>query len=179
MPTHVMVDLETLSTGPNAAILSIGAVKFDPFDSDVQLDSFYQPIEAASCQALGLTISAETVLWWMETPQDSARIRYLNERHMDLPSTLEGFLSWFGNESLPVWGNGATFDNVILRNAIEKVGYEVPWRFWHDRCFRTLKNMAPGVEAPAPEIRHHALCDAVSQTRHLQAIVKHLGVEAL
>ena len=46
---HIMIDLEALSTLPNALILSIGAVKFNPFDNNenecpdgsVLLPSFY------------------------------------------------------------------------------------------------------------------------------------------
>jgi hypothetical protein len=179
MPLHVMVDLETLSIDPDAVILSIGAVKFDPFDPEVQFEGFYQAIEAGSCQALGLKIAAPTVLWWMEKGQDEARNRYLTERHIDLPSALEGFVSWYGNESLCFWSNGANFDNIILRHALKVCGFEPPWNYYHERCFRTLKKMAPGIEAPQPETYHHALCDAESQAKHMQLIVKHLGLGAL
>ena len=30
MSTHAMIDLETLSTRPDATVITIGAVKFDP-----------------------------------------------------------------------------------------------------------------------------------------------------
>ena len=29
---HAMIDLETLSTNPNATILTVGGVKFDPYN---------------------------------------------------------------------------------------------------------------------------------------------------
>ena len=31
---HAMIDLETLSTNPNAVVLTIGGVKFDPKQAD-------------------------------------------------------------------------------------------------------------------------------------------------
>ena len=34
MSTHAMIDIETLGTMSNSVILSVGAVKFDPFKSD-------------------------------------------------------------------------------------------------------------------------------------------------
>ena len=37
MPTHATIDLETLSTKPDAVLLTIGAIKFDPFTTDPPL----------------------------------------------------------------------------------------------------------------------------------------------
>ena len=34
--TDIMIDLETLATSTDAAILTIGAVKFDPFGSEIK-----------------------------------------------------------------------------------------------------------------------------------------------
>ena len=30
MATHAMIDIETLGTGPNCVVLTVGAVKFNP-----------------------------------------------------------------------------------------------------------------------------------------------------
>lgn len=179
MSFHVMVDLETLSTSPDAAILSIGAVKFDPFNTKEPVDAFYQAIEATSCQAYNLKIDAATVIWWMSEAQEPARTRYMGERHMDLPSALEGFTQWYGRESVPVWGNGSDFDNVILRTALERCGFEVPWKFYHNRCYRTFKQSAPRIKPPKNPNPHHALYDAATQAKHLQAIIKKHGIKNL
>ena len=34
MTTHAMIDIETLGTEPGCVVLSVGAVKFDPFNSE-------------------------------------------------------------------------------------------------------------------------------------------------
>lgn len=175
MPFHVMVDLETLSIGPDAAILSIGAVKFDPYDAEIPLDAFYQAVDAASSQQAGLKISATTVQWWLHPSQDEARKKYMSERHTDLFSALDGFEEWYG-DAKPLWGNGAGFDNVILRHAFQSVGLVPPWSFRDDRCYRTLKALCPDIKAPLPDVAHHALGDAVAQAKHLQAIFQHLGL---
>jgi DNA polymerase III epsilon subunit-like protein len=61
-----MLDLETLGTGNNACILSIGAVKFDPFGEGLQDDSRFEVfIDPQSCTDAGLVIDASTVMWWM------------------------------------------------------------------------------------------------------------------
>jgi hypothetical protein len=72
--------------------------------------------------------------------------------------------------SLAIWGNGSTFDNVILRSAFAAAGLEYPVRFWADQCYRTKKNEAPGVPMIREGQHHKALDDAISQAKHLQAI---------
>ena len=34
MTTHAMIDIETLATTPEAVILSVGGVKFDPYTNE-------------------------------------------------------------------------------------------------------------------------------------------------
>lgn len=172
--THVMIDLETLGTDPDAAIVAVGAVKFEPMDKSVELDSFYAIIDAESCMPFKFSMSAGTVAWWMHPERAAARKIFHADERVDIVTALDALAQWFGPDSLPVWGNGATFDNVILRTAYEKTGLICPWRFYHDRCYRTVKNFAPHVDMHREGTHHNALDDAVSQAKHLQAIVENL-----
>ena len=62
---NVMLDLETMGLGPNAAIIAIGAVMFDP--ETMQLGSeFYRIINLESAVAAGGIMDAGTVMWWLE-----------------------------------------------------------------------------------------------------------------
>ncbi|NDD98181.1 MAG: 3'-5' exoribonuclease, partial [Actinobacteria bacterium] len=61
--TQVMIDIETLSTQYNAAILSIGAVKWE--ESEI-VDTFYINVDPKSCKELGLHVEHKTVEWWMK-----------------------------------------------------------------------------------------------------------------
>jgi exodeoxyribonuclease VIII len=169
-----MIDLETLGTEPDAAILSIGAVKFDPMKPGDDIDSFYVTINPASCIAYKMSVSGGTLLWWFDADRVTARKELLAQPMVDLWDALDGFATWFGPESLPVWGNGASFDNVLLRGAFARVGIMCPWKFTHDRCYRTIKNLAVHVDMKREGTHHNALDDAVSQARHLQAIVESL-----
>lgn len=174
---HVMVDIETLGKGNNAAILSIGMVKFNPFTEDIY-DSFYVPVDPESCQALGLKIDASTVMWWLHSDRDAARAAMMQETRVDLPSALYGLVDWFG-EDKPVWGNGATFDNVILSNAFRACNIDQPWQFWNDKCYRTLKGQAKNIKLVREGVYHNALDDAISQAKHMQDIVDYLGLNTL
>lgn len=174
---HVMLDLETLGKRHNAVLLSIGATKFDPFTDEI-IDTFYVSVDPESCQALGLAVDAGTVMWWMNDERNAARSAMMKEERLDLPSALYGFSDWFG-EDKPVWGNGATFDNVIMASAFAACHIELPWKFWNDKCYRTLKGQAKEIKLQRVGTYHNALDDAISQTKHMQAIVKHLKLETL
>jgi exodeoxyribonuclease VIII len=173
-----MLDLETWGNGNNARIISIGAVKFDPNLAHEIQEAFYVAVEPESYPRVPgkFEIDASTIKWWMADEQKNARNALARDEKVDAGVALTGFVSWFGSESLPVWGNGSTFDNVILRNSLEAYGIEPPWKFWHDRCFRTFKNLAPAIKAEPVGIVHHALHDAQSQAYQLQAITQHMGL---
>lgn len=172
--THVMIDLETLSTGSHAAILSIGATKFDRDDGI--FDTFHVGVTPESNHQFGRVIDAATVMWWLDPARAEAREAYLALDKVGLFEALAGFATWFGDVSgiEGVWGNGASFDNVLLRNAYEATQQECPWAFRRDRCFRTMKAEHPHILAPKREgVHHSALDDAVYQSAWLLTIWRH------
>lgn len=183
MAMEVMIDLETMGVRSDAAIVSIGAVMFDPRaapgtlgnPADPDYDHFYMNVELASCIDAGLTVDGATVAFWMMQP-DVVRQQLMQSVQFP-PEPLEHALSqlhiWFGMNSLPTWGNGSAFDCVILRNAYLKTGRQPPFKFHHERCYRTTRAMFPQVERVASATPHHALHDAIAQAVHLQAIFHH------
>jgi exodeoxyribonuclease VIII len=93
-----------------------------------------------------------------------------------LPTALIQFNAWLGEQDkdfrkIAIWGNGATFDNVVLRSAYASVGLKPHWHFRGDKCYRTVINLLPEDKRPAFErhgTHHNALDDAITQARHLQ-----------
>jgi exodeoxyribonuclease VIII len=171
--SEVMVDLETLSTESNACILSIGAARFFPRGTGI-MDHFEVFVDPKSCTAAGLVIDADTVMWWMHGDQDGARKELMACPRLPLRTALLMFMEWLKGDR-PVWGNGAIFDNVILRNAYKAAGLGVPWSYWNDRCYRTMKSQYPDVKMVRKGTHHSAAADAVSQAVHLQAIFKSIS----
>ena len=169
---HVMVDIETLSTEPDAPIISIGAVKFDPNSFTIG-ETFYCPISISSNFEIGRKASASTLEWWMGKDNRTALDQYLEAEKEPLWTALDGFATWFGTESLPTWGNGATFDNVILSEAFKACSIPRPWSHRHDRCYRTLCALKPDMEIRREGTYHNALDDAITQAKHMQRIVQH------
>ena len=183
MSIEVSIDIESMSVASTASIISIGAVKFDtttpgvlgvPLDpNDQPYQHFYCTIPLQSSIDAGLTVDGKTVEWWMEQSED-AKKALMEEPRWELEKALSELHIWFGHESLPVWGLGSDFDNVVLTNAYRKLGGQPPWRFRHNRCLRTMRALYPDVEYVAPELKHHALSDALSQALQIQNIYQRI-----
>lgn len=162
---EIMLDLETMGTGPTAAIVAIGAVKFNQQGIH---DRFYRSVTLVSSAEAGLTIDPDTVMWWL-SKSEAARDRLLLDP-ICLRQALLAFSEWYGEPDLcPMWGNGAPADNVWLRSAYKAVFMAPPWSFWNDRCYRTIKNMPRNLSVEFVRVGtyHNAVDDAESQAVHL------------
>lgn len=179
---HIMLDLETLGTKPDAAIISVGMVasKRGLGKEPEILESLDIAIDLDSALASGGIIDAATLMWWMQHEQETARAAYLGYQESHSMAAALVMITKFihnyatGTRAPLIWGNGSDFDNVVLRNAFDRSGLIVPWNFRQNRCFRTLKNMRPEFMELEPEflgVRHNALDDAMHQTKWLHSIL--------
>ncbi len=168
----IMLDLETMGTSSNAAIIAIGAVEFNVAEGALGRE-FYSVVDLASSVQSGGVMDASTVLWWMEQSED-ARKEFKRQGTTILEALLL-FGSWAREVyDVCVWGNGAAFDNVILANAYRRAGIDVPWAFWADRCFRTARAMHPAVVdmSDYQGVAHNALSDAKWQAEYMIRMAK-------
>ena len=170
---HVMIDLETMGTGANAAIISIGAVKFDINGVDT-VSPFYCNIDLKSAVSGGGVMDPSTVLWWLD--QDKEAIKALKGDELHINVALANFSHWLGNNKHLIWGNGSDFDNVILANTYNRSSLVMPWKYYNNRCYRTIKNeFGSDIQFVRVGTAHNALDDAISQAEHLIKIYKHHG----
>ena len=175
---NIMVDLETLGTVPGCSILSIGAVAFDPESGELG-EEFYVVVRRSSNGVFGLHEDAQTLQWW-GSQSDEARQVLRDSEDMEestpLNTALECFkyyLVQFNLNKVEVWGNGSDFDNAILAVAYQKVGLELPWKFWNNRCYRTLKAEYKGTSRLIRKgTYHNALDDARCQAEHAIQILR-------
>jgi hypothetical protein len=181
MSRHIMLDLETLGTGPNALVLSIGAVVFDPDASAFVAtpdNCFHFRLDVGVQQrVLKRDIDADTVMWWMQQP-DEARTA-LRGPGVHPNHALAAFTSFIGANLDGLWGNGADFDNVILGSLYASCSLTRPWSYGKNRCFRTLKSLKLPKKYVAPVrqgTHHNALDDAIYQTEVLYAIKNALDI---
>lgn len=180
---HLMIDLESMGKKPTAPIVEIGAVFFDP-QSGVLGAEFYVAVDLSSAMDQGATPDGDTILWWLKQSAEArAAICTDDTRHIaDALSELSAFISRNSDNPryLKVWGNGANFDNVILRSAYERAGHTCPWQFWNDSDVRTMVLLGKQLEfdpkrnMPFDGIAHNALSDARHQAKYVSAIWQRL-----
>ena len=178
-----MIDLETASVAPDAAILSIGAVRFDRRESPPKrledIDKhyvFYIRVDLNSCKELGMHVDDKTMAWWAEQPVEARYEVLENKERVNIKEALLRFKEWFIPHARP-WGNGSSFDITILENAFNKVGIEFPWKFWNVRDLRTLYDIAKlkKRDIPEPVVAHHALHDCFHEIIGFYMAKKRIG----
>lgn len=180
---NVMVDLETYGQGPGCPILSIGAVIFDDEELAIHPVEFYEVVSLESCHEAGLVDDADTVKWWSEQKDEAKQI--LTQIHLPTALKLSDALGKFNEylstsgqnpDLMKVWGNGADFDNAILQHCFKQVGMQAGWKFWNNRCYRTMKSLpkVKHIKMARGGVHHNALDDARSQAYHLLDILENL-----
>ncbi|HDU4271434.1 MULTISPECIES: exonuclease [Klebsiella pneumoniae complex] len=177
---HVMVDLETMGKKHNAPIVAIGAVVFDPATGSIG-ESFYKVVCLESSANWGAVIDPSTVIWWLKQSSE-ARSAIVNDDAIPLLDALLQFREFVsdnvagGSKKAQVWGNGASFDNSILRSSYDCIAEDYPWEYWNDRDVRTMVELGqaigfdPKTTIPFEGDRHNALADAIHQARYVSAI---------
>jgi len=174
----MMIDIETLGSGPNSVIVSIGAVMFDIKSSGILS---YRPsyssciIDPKEQQSLGMTIDASTVLWWLDQSKEAqnATFKGVISPFKETLETLSNFIHT--HQPNTIWANSPSFDLVILRNAYAKAGMLVPWNYSIERDVRTLVSITKTDKVPFTGIQHSALDDCLNQIERCQMAYKKIS----
>lgn len=181
MTLRIMLDLETMSTSANAAIVSIGACANDG------RPDFYMRVDLESCMHAGLKVDASTIMWWMQQNDEARKALYDGAR--SLRDALLLFAHWlgqsmhttsdpgeaYGQVECELWAYPAQFDVTILSEAYKAFGKKEPWHYRAPRCLRTAAALFPGVERVKADTEHDALSDAKAQMAWLEKIDATLG----
>lgn len=191
MTKHLMIDLETMSTRGNAAILSIGACLWNIKTGEI-LETFHRNINLNTSIEKGLHIDGSTIYWWFQQTQEARDALITTPRHID--TVMREFTKWlkyFETEKdinlnkLNYWANSPDFDISILRSSYTACDSSFPLNFWNVRCVRTIKGFYPDnlfrdwkLNNPRKGV-HNALEDAKYQAKYVTHILNELGVEEL
>jgi len=168
MPEY-MIDVETLSANPGAACFAIGIVEFRR--SGWLGESLEVQIDLADALD-GADVSDRTLSWWVDD-----RPSLLRELQTDAGTQREAVdqvTDFLPDENdFFVWANGAEFDfGMVLRPLFDRVGESLPWRFYNQRCMRTLEVWIPS------GTNHHPLDDARRQAIEVMRYHHHFGIGA-
>ncbi|EKY9079003.1 exonuclease [Escherichia coli] len=178
---HLMIDLETMGTNTNAPIVVIGAVFFDPQTGEIG-PVFYIVVSLTDAMNTGAVPDGGTIEWWLKQSSE-ARAAILTDqvKLRDALSRFREFINEYSDEKfVQVWGNGATFDNAILRTSYERLDIPCPWRYCNDRDVRTIVELGKTIDfdartvIPFEGVRHNALDDARHQAKYVTATIQKL-----
>ncbi|EOO7859836.1 3'-5' exoribonuclease, partial [Escherichia coli] len=171
---HLSVDLETMGTNPDAPINSIGGKFFDPATGEMGPEFS----KAIDLETSGGIIDRKTIKWWAKRSREAQSAIFTDEISLDVALRL--FIEFIEKNSggcfVQVWGNGANFDNVILRRSYERQGIPCPWLYDNDRDVRTIVELGNAIgfdvrmAIPFEGVPHNALDDARHQAKQVSAI---------
>lgn len=171
-----MLDLETLSTRPNAVILSMGAVKFDPYTSFIDIDDGMDvKIDVDEQTSIGRDVQEETLNWWATQPPEVQEAALGENDRLPL-ATFVKRINKFLVGADQIWCQGPAFDIVILEDLYRQLGIPTPWQFWQIRDSRTLFGVHGDPRDKNRQGAHNALMDCCYQAMGVQAIYKQQDV---
>ena len=176
MATHAMIDIETLDTVPSSVVLSVGAVKFDPFGSqEPHAKTLWRP-SVDEQLADGRSTSESTLEWWSRQEAHIRESTFTEQGRVSLDvffKDLNKFLVGVDK----VWCQGPQFDMVILEDLFKQFDHHMNWAYWQVCDCRTIFNMMPADPRKAiQQDLHSAEEDAFWQAVCVQQTFGHFNV---
>lgn len=168
----LMFDVETMGLSTKAALVGIGAVFFNE-ETGLGLE-FYRAIHLTTAVDRGGEMDPGTVTWWLGQT-DAARnaIRFSTYHIDEALQDLSNFITTNCNaRDVRVWGCSPTFDCEKISTAMTRSGIAVPWSYFNERCYRTVRERSKSVLMDERTGLHNALEDAKYQALHLVKIRK-------
>lgn len=182
---NIVLDLETLSTQEDAAIIQIGCCipHFDRVHLPPGMEDHFEfeaTIKYEECLKSEFHKDGDTMEWWEK--QDARTRAYVFSGQDDYVDAFDSLVSWFnavrsGGAEIAIWGNGSDFDNRLLSYSLDSLGYHKTWNFRNNRDLRTIRAIFPAeVPESTEEVKHTALGDARYEARILNYIVTKHGL---
>ena len=173
---HAMIDLETLSTNPNATILTVGGVKFDPYTRAEPSQGMYFRVDVDSQTAMGRDVMQETLDWWGTQDKEIMEEALGDNDRISIDEMLKTINKWCVSVDV-FWSQGPLFDYAILQDFYAQMKTPVPWNYWQIRDSRTLSSLVPRDSSEKRTGLHNALEDCYFQARKVQQIFQQLKLK--
>lgn len=173
----IMIDLETLATGPNAGLIQIGAIAFNSRTGQAKSEPFEVDVDLISALMAGGEVDGSTVRWWQD--QGGPNLK----RPKEVRAALHELSAWFKKypDAKRVWAQGPSFDTAVLEGYFRRLGMKQPWSYNAARDTRTVYDLARerGWQKPeGTEPVHEGLEDCRRQVICLMSALRFLRGEA-
>lgn len=174
---HAMIDIETLGTEPDCVVLSVGAVKFDPFTANEPHDrTLWRPAVEAQMSA-NRSVLDSTLEWWAKQPKHIQDEAFNEDGRIPLQQFF-GELNKYLVGVDKIWCQGPQFDMVILEDLFKQFEHHRNWAFWQIQDCRTIFNMMPiDPRKSIQQDAHSADADAYWQAVCVQQTFRHFNVQ--
>lgn len=178
MAIHVMLDLETLGVDPESVILTLGAVKFDPYTAKEPFDQLYIKLDVDEQVSMGREVNNDTVEWWSRQDEQAQAEAFDMNGRISVAEALKQ-LNRFVVGVDKIWAQGVVFDIGMIENLYRMAKTPVPWNFWQVRDSRTVLDMVnyDVRESLKQTGLHNSLQDSIFQAKAVQRVFSDLGVE--
>ena len=180
----IMIDIETLSTEQNAAIISIAAVQFNKYTGEIG-NEFISYINPSHWTENNRHANGNTIVWWLSQDQQliDGMINACKDSNNNLYDSLKDLSVFIKNtnsvEEPIVWGNGSVMDISILENAYKSLKLEVPWSYWAVNDVRTIVELNPSIKENCTfeGEKHNPLNDCLHQIKYLSETIQSLNIK--
>jgi DNA polymerase III epsilon subunit-like protein len=153
---ELMIDIETLSTRHDAAIISIAAIFFNIDTKQIARPYFYEEIDHVSLNAFHQ--DPKTLAWWAKQEKP------ILNGSCTIENALQNLITYIKNQPPSrIWAKSPSFDCNIIKYACSHFDLEWPIPFWSERDVRTIQDIA---QLPNSfTATHDAIEDCLSQIR--------------
>jgi hypothetical protein len=183
MRSHdIMVDIETQSLAPNAAIIQIGAVQFDPMGDGIIGDPFLVSVEPICYEQkrtlrykFGEQPNLADGVHWSQFDVDPVTVKWWGEQGSDAQAALDinlvgnpwdalnKFTEWVNKKSHFVFGDSERscfwsqgwLDIVAIEYACKVTKVPEAWKYYQHRDSRSfIEENLRHTDEPYPDIEH-------------------------
>ena len=137
---QAMIDIETLGSGYDAVVLSLGGVKFDPFGDLEPIEPIMIKLDVEAQVDKGRKISEDTLAWWGRQSPEAKKEAFSVHDRVPVGDAMAQLNKWVVDCSR-VWFQGPSFDAPILGSLMDNFGQKPNWNFWDERDARTITKL--------------------------------------
>ena len=172
-----MIDIETLGTDPDSIILTVGAVKFDPYSLHEPYDKVTWKLDIDAQEALGRQTSDSTLEWWAKQDPEIRERAFSEDGRISIDEFFKEFNRYLTGMK-GIWCQGPQFDMVMIEDLYRQKLHHTSWKYWQVKDSRTLFSLMEVDPRKAIQVEaHDAAEDAYWQAVCVQKTFKYFSIK--